>query len=470
MDRLTDDLNSHTTLLEPQVEEPMALGNQPIEGVRKPGFRNRLPGKKWWLVGLVGMVLIGIAVIALNVIAGPEELQTTTLTYWGRWEESAELENLFSEFEAANPGVSINYVEQSLTDYRERLQNALDSPQGPDLFRFHPTWVPMLSHRLGVLPEEIFSAAEYESRFYPVVSEWLKTSGGYVGLPLMYDGLGLYYNREVLSAAGMRPPETWDDLTTMAVQLTVKPDQRILRSGLALGSTENVEYWPDILGLLMLQNGASPARPASQAGVDAANYFLRFSQQYKIWDRTLPPSTYAFATEKVVMMLAPSSAAKEVKQTNPELDFGVAPVPQVPGREVAWANYWVEGVSANTGRNKQLLAWKLLAFLAEKESLRRLYEDRSENGLMGELFPRVDMADQLAGDLTAGAYILDAPLARAWYLSSNTNDNGLNDRIILYYEAALNSMERGVNGTEALMVAQEGIGQELNKYGLRPGR
>jgi multiple sugar transport system substrate-binding protein len=371
---------------------------------------------------------------------------------------------ILAEFEAQNPGVKVNYVQQSSKDYRERLQSALARSEGPDIFRFHNTWVPMLKKDLDLLPGTIMPATEFEQTFYPVAVTDLKSGSSYLGIPLMIDGLGVYYNKTMLKAANKTPPSTWDELRKLASDLTVTTNGKIQRSGVAMGITSNVEHFPDILGLMLLQNGANPGNPTNSLATDALTFYTIFTKTDRDWNDTLPPSTFAFANEKTAMMIAPSWRANEVKQLNPKLDFAVVPVPQLPNTKVSWASYWVEGVSKKSKHTD--VAWKLLKFLSTKETLRKLYTAESAERFIGEPFSRVDMADQLIGDPVVGAYIEQAPYASSWYLASKTFDNGLNDQIIKYYEDAINKVNSGTEAGSALSTVASGVQQVLTQYGL----
>jgi hypothetical protein len=76
--------------------------------------------------------------------AGIIPKQQLTLTYWGLWEPTSVMQSIISEYQTQNPNIIINYVEQTKQDYRQRLQNSLENGTGPDIFRYHNTWFPML--------------------------------------------------------------------------------------------------------------------------------------------------------------------------------------------------------------------------------------------------------------------------------------------------------------------------------------
>ncbi len=373
---------------------------------------------------------------------------------------------VFSEFESKNPGIKVSYEQQTSKEYRERLQAALQKGDGPDVFRFHNTWLPMMITQMDVMPSSVYSAQDFDKTFYPVQARNMKVGDSYYGVPLMFEGLALVYNKNMLETAGRTPPTTWQDLEKLAKDLTIRGKSgNIERSGVALGTAENIDNFSDILGLLMLQNGADPANATSQLSSDALTYYTNFSKVHKVWDATLPNSTYAFATEKTAMAFLPSWRIHEIKSINPNLSFGVAEVPQLPGEKITWASYWSEGVSKSS-KNKEA-AWKLLKFLSSKETLQKFYAQAASKRLFGEVPSRVDMADAYVSDPYIGAYISSAKSAKSWYLSSRTFDNGINDRIIKYYQDAVNAITKGTMDTaEAAVPVKTGVTQVLGQFGV----
>lgn len=437
---------------------------------------------------LGGIVVIGLIIFAISTLfragrsqpAGPSASNAPTtngggrstvpaaktkITYWGLWEPASVMDTIIRDFEAANPEIDVEYVTQSHRDYRERLQTAIASKQGPDVFRFHASWVPMIKNELSPLPNNVMSPTEFSQAFYPVAVRQLTSGGQIVGVPSYYDGLALYYNKEILRNAGAEPPTTWAQLRTLASQLTVRTQTgQIQRSGLAIGNSTNVEHFSDIIGLLMLQNGANPADPTSQAAIDAMTFYTNFAKVDKVWDETLPSSTVAFARGDAAMMLAPSWRAHEIKNTNPNLDFGIAPLPKLGQNAVTWASYWAEGVSAESAHKDA--AWTFVKYLTSAETEQKLYSAQSQVRTFGTPYARVSLASSLANDPYVGAYLADAPSAQDWYLNSFTHDNGLNDQLIKYYRDAVTAIVGGRDVTDTMKTVDLGTQQVLRQYNV----
>jgi multiple sugar transport system substrate-binding protein len=392
---------------------------------------------------------------------------SVTLTYWGLWETTPVMQEVISDFEQSHPGIKVNYQQQSYKDYRERLQTAIVSGRGPDIFRYHASWVPMLKQELNPMPSSIYTPADFEQTFYPVAREQLTLNNQLVGIPLMYDGLALYYNEEMLRTANAQPPTTWAEVKKLASQLTIRNGTRIQRGGIALGNATNVEHFSDILGLLMLQNGADPTDPTTAAAQDALLFYTNFVKEDKVWDATLPSSSVAFARGDVAMMIAPSWRVHDIQALNPNLKFSTAPVPQLTNNKITWGSYWAEGVNAQSKYKTE--SWTFLKYLSSADVLKKFQAAASKTRSFGELYPRKDLATEMGNPQFTSAYMSDAPYAKNWYLNSYTHDNGLNDSLIKYYEDAITATVGGADPAAALKTVGQGTTQTLRQYGLVAG-
>jgi len=323
----------------------------------------------------------------------------------------------------------------------------------------------MLKNELEAVPAETMSASEFENNFYPVVKENLRSGSAFLGLPLQVDTLALFYNQQIFQAAGKTPPTTWDQLRQTALDLTVRDETgRIQTAGVALGTTNNVEHWPDVLGLMMLQNGVNLSQPSGNLAEDALTFYTIFSSVDRVWDETLPNSTLAFAGGKAAMYFGFTWDVFEIKNINPDLNFQIAPVPQLPGTDIAWASFWVEGVAKRSEHQEE--AWQFLQFLSSQETLQKLYQAQSQVRLFGELYPYPRMANLLASNSLVAPFLNQASQAKTWYLCSRTFDNGLNDRLIKYFEDAVNAVNNQSSVSEALKTTSQGVAQLLSQYDL----
>lgn len=433
--------------------------------------------KKILILLVLAVAVAAIVILGKGLLTGFKS-EPVTLTYWGLWEPEETLKPLFTEFEKTHSNVKINYVKQSPIEYRERLQNSLEKGEGPDLFRYHNTWLPMIKDNLAPLPLTVMLVQTYQNTYPPVVYDNLSFGGKIYGIPLYIDTLALFYNEDLFQQGGVTPPATWDDLRKIAQQLTVRDaDDRIKIAGAALGTAGNVDHFSDILGIMFLQNGTDMKKVASTIGSDGHNlgedtikFYTNFALEDKVWDETMNSSTVAFAAGKVAMYFGPSWEVFEIQklsESSPvKVNFKVVPLPQLPRKTLNWASYWAEGVSIKS--KNQNLSWELLKFLSSKENLPKFYTEASKIRLFGEPYPRKDMVEMLKADQLVSPFVTQAETATSWYLSSRTFDNGLNDKNIKYLEDAVNSILKGEEPLRALQTVEKGFNQVLSQYGLAP--
>ncbi|EKE06382.1 MAG: hypothetical protein ACD_19C00015G0014 [uncultured bacterium] len=431
--------------------------------------------KKLTLIILGGVLLFVTGFFVIKSLLSRNSTITTAneIVWWGLWEDETVLKTVITDYELKNPGIKIKYVKQSKEDYRERLTNALAKGTGPDIFRIHNTWVPMFKSELDKVPASIYSASEFSTTFYPVATSDLTAGANLVGIPLEYDGLSLYINEEIFEKAGKNVPNTWNELRQTARELTIKDENgTITQAGVAIGRTENVDHWPEILGLMMLQNGVDLTKPTSKLAEDALDFYTIFSQSDGVWDATLPSSTVAFAGGKLAMYFGPSWRSFEIRLQNPNLKFRTVSVPQLPKTEanepdVTYASYWAEGVWARSKNKTE--AWKFLRFLSESDNLQKLYNDTSKTRMFGEPYPRQYMESLLKDHPIIGSTISGAKTAQTWFLQSKTWDGptGINSQINKYFEDAINLVNSGKESKIALEPVAQGVIQVLSQYGIK---
>ncbi len=473
----------------PSVAEPIPEMNTPVAPGFTPPKLPTLPGRS--LAIGVGLSILVVVIAAISYAgyrwqsaksASTSTVRPISLTYWGMSEDSEAFSAARKQFEADHPGVTINYSVQSPKDYSERLISACGRNQCPDIFRFHSTWTAQYNRRglLAPIPTTILSSQSFEQTYYPAAITDLKSSSGYLGIPLMYDGLGLYINKRILQASGRSVPTTWDELRSLARELTViGADGNIDRAGVALGTSNNVDHFSDILATLIYQNGGNPLKPESvgsnsqssaQSGTgqaalvgDALTFYTQFAKTDKIWNETMPNSTYAFAIERTAMIIAPAYRAAEIKKINPNFEFAVYPIPQLPGTPVTNANYWVEGVAKTSP--EQEMAWTFLKYLGSKEVLQKIHPVGGGK-ILKEVYPRKDMAELLSADPYAGAIITQASSARSTYLASRTFDKGVNDALVAAYSEIVTKIASGSRYEELAAKFPSTISEVLQTYGL----
>lgn len=430
---------------------------------------------------IIGFLVLGGLIATFFIFILPsfnksQESTNASLTYWGVWEDPASIEEIIQDFTRLHPNIKIKYEKQdirALGKYYERVSTRINNGTGPDIFRFHNSWITELKPYLLPLSQDVISQTELETKFYPVIQEDLKIGGAYYGIPIHFDTLSLFINTQLLKAGGITNyPITWEDLTTTARSLTVKDSfGKILTSGVALGTFDKIAHSSDIISLLLIQNGADLRDlngPNKQNAIDTLDFYTSFAKgDAKIWDDSLENSKLSFAKGSLAMYFGYSWDIFEIKALNPNLEFAVISVPrlgsQENSRENTVASFWVEGVSIKTKYSKE--AFEFLKYLGSREVMEKLYTKTSGARLFGEIYPRSDMADLLKTNSLIYPFVQQGQKAKSTIFSSDTYDDAMVDSLNSYLGNAIRSMvDDNTSAQSAVETLSAGVSEVMGRY------
>ncbi len=425
--------------------------------------------------GIIKKIIFGVIIVIIIILAfifWPKgQPQKVKLIWWGLWEDQAVISPIIADFEKQNPSITVEYSIQDTKQYRERLLTRIQNNTGPDIFRFHNTWYPMLSEVLLPFSSDVITQDQFKKTFYPVMQNDLIHNGAIYGMPLGADTISLFVNTELLDAAGVKPPTTWDDFVKAAKKLTVKDgEKKIVTSGAALGTYDNVTHAPDIISLLFAQQGVNLTNLSAsvQDQTDAINFYTSFaSGTDNTWDSTLDSSLIAFSQGKLAMYFGYSWDIFAIQKLNKGLAFKTYPVPSLFNRNMTVASYWAEGVSAKSTHQKEALLF--IKYLSQKDTGQKFYTLAAKSRGFGEPYARVDLADSLKTNTMIYPFVSQLKNATSTIFSSDTHDGegGLNTLSNIYLGNAVNSVYNdGSSAGSAVEILDKGIAQVFTKYGI----
>lgn len=424
---------------------------------------------------LIGIVVVLLIIVVVFIFVLPRfkssKSEKITLSYWGLWEDAAVFAPIIADFHRTHPNITIKYEKQDIKTqgkYVDRIRTRINNGLGPDLYRFHNSWLIQLNGFLLPLPSDVLSATELDTKYFNVVKRDLKKDGAYYGIPLSIDTLCLFINNAIFQAAGAQPPRIWNDFFNTALHLTVKEEatNKIITAGAALGTYDNVAHAADIISLIMVQNGADlknlsgPTRKNVEA---ALTYYTLFNKdENRVWDDTLDNSKLAFAKGNLAMYFGYSWDILEIKAINPNLDFQVVSVPQLPGGKAdTIASYWADGVSSKTKHPKE--AFEFLKFLASRSSLEKIYAAQVNLRRFGSPYPRRDMTPLLKSTPLIYSFVKQADTSVSTLFSSDTYDANLDDSLNGYLANAVRSIIGNTASVEsAVDTLANSVNQSLN--------
>lgn len=388
---------------------------------------------------VVLLILTVVAILILNSKKDDEgnDIPTTEveLIYWGLWEPVEVMQPVIDKYEDENPGVKILYSQQAFRNYESRVYTRLEqstssTEPAPDIVRINNTWLPKFQKFLSPVPTSVISPQEYAEEFYPTALDDFTGSDGQIyAIPWEIDGLTVIYNKQLLQEAGYTtPPEDWDSFIEAADKLTKRDSSgRITQAGLAIGTSRNVTHSADILGFLMLQNGASimnssrnQANLTSERAVTALTTYTNFATGEKpVWASYLANDLTTFFKGELAMMFAPSWRAFDIIEAASQIEFGLAPLPQLPNNDpVYYSMYWGDSVSKTSSNTSE--AWKFVNYLSQPEQQEILFSNSSEIRAFGEPYSRVSLNSKLLDNPYTKPIAEMAPYMQAWQMGDQT--------------------------------------------------
>ena len=265
--------------------------------------------------------------VTLEVIAA--QYGTQTADWWKGFE---------ADFEAANEGIDLVVDVVSWNDIYTVVNTRVANGQAPDILNID-VFADYQADGL-LLPAEDYISAETYAKFYPSFLEQSVVDGVVWAVPDLASARAMYYNVDILEAAGVEVPTTWDELTAACeaikaydpeiypwgVDMTTDEGQACFsyyiwnnggnftdaQGNWTLNSAENVEAIEFIIG--MVKDGYTNSDPANET-------------RYKNQDM--------FGTGKVAMMIGPNSIPTYIADSGNTINYGVASIPTNTGVSVS---------------------------------------------------------------------------------------------------------------------------------------
>lgn len=361
--------------------------------------------------------------VALLALLGLAFAQQVTITYW-QYDFKSKVDavnELIKKFEAANPNIKVVHQTFPYDAYQQKVASAIPAGQGPDVVNLFYGWLPtwVKAGYLQALPADVTKSFDAE---FSSIAQASKVGGKLYGMPTAVRSLALFYNKDMLAAAGFKnPPKTWDEFLTIAAKLTIKDGNKFTQLGYALapdGQDHNL-----VREVLLRQYGGRPYSDDGRkvlygdaAGLKALTFYTDWLKKYNVGalgNQFFPGNNAyrdAFIAGKVGMIVDGSFAIGTISSGS-KFKWGVAELPneKVGARRVNFGSFWMHGLSPLATGAKKDAAIKFLQFLTSEETQRYWLEK------VGELPARKSLIKdpKLSLDKVYGPFVISLAYAKA---------------------------------------------------------
>ncbi len=353
-----------------------------------------------------------------------------SITVWMHQESAFQdvYEKLVAGFERSHPGTKVTSLYIPFSDLETKTMTAYLGGDPPDIVKLPGTTFPQFSSKRLFAPVDpgamgYASIGAFKAAFEPNTTSQLNYNGTIYGVPITWNALFLFYNKDDFRAAGLdptKPPATWEDLVRVAKKLTkYKATGAVERAGFQWTYEEATEWtYMDLLGLVLGLGGTilkdGKGNLSSKEGIQALTYYQDMSVKYKISSPNITSTEYdpgIFANNQASMLISSNwmtpliEGIKKSFKLGP--NWGVAPTPRWQGRPQVTISYTYGWAVAKNSKNAPL-AWEFIRYLESQSSVKALLEGA---GIIEPIVnwhslaprtPGYDLEAQLASRSTSG--------------------------------------------------------------------
>lgn len=307
----------------------------------------------------LGMLATGVALGVLPLSAGAlaqeldgrlsfmvAEYSTSTGPFW---------EAQVAAFEDANPGVEVTLEVVNWQQMHATTVQRIASGSLPDLVNTATIWLPewVEAGALQPLSDAVVSEAVRADIVPALLEKGAEYNGQSWGLPIAAAARAMFYNAELLAAAGIdEVPGDWDGFAEAVAAIHAETGQ--FGYGFDASGVQAFRYF----GFFLWNNGGDffnedgTAAFNEPAGVEALRYLVDLAATDAVPSpagTTIEDLGPMFTAGRLAMVANGNYFTASIRADAPDLDFGVAPIP-VSGPDVepvAWGVTDTLVISAN---------------------------------------------------------------------------------------------------------------------------
>ena len=329
------------------------------------------------------------------------------------------MNTLVDQFNAEHDNIQVSPNAMEWEDYYQTVPVAVRSEEGPDVGIMHVDQLGTNAARGVIIPlDEVADALGLEeSDFDPTVWNAGIYDGQRYGIPLDIHPIALYYNKSLMEEAGLdpnRPPQTRDEYESALEELRGNGVQGSWVSPFPFTGTLQFESLLWQFGGDLYNEGATRATFNSDAGVEALTWMVDLVENgYSPSDVAQDAEFIAFQNGENALHwngIWQINALKEVE----DLDWGVAPLPQIGSADATWANShnFVITQQSATDENKveasqvfinwisqQSIEWARAGQIPARNSVRESqeFEDLPEQSTIAQEVPYIHFRPPVPG-------------------------------------------------------------------------
>jgi multiple sugar transport system substrate-binding protein len=314
----------------------------------------------------------------------PEKVNLTLWHYFDGVMQQKTIEDLAQKFNASQDKITVKMEYAPRGELLKQLTIGLVADKLPDIVVLDNPDTPSFAAMgiLADLTDKINAPEMKKDDYYPGPLKSNLYNDKYYGIPVGSNDIALFYNEDMLKAAGITaPPKTWDELQAAAKKLSKDGVY-----GLAMCALKNEEGTFQFLPWL-ISSGGNYNKLDSPESIKAFQFLTTLVNEGSLSKESInwtqADVEKQFATGKAAMMINGPWNVEHVKGDAPNLKFSVVKMP----KDKVWAScLGGENFSIIKGHH-EAEAWEFVKFALSEGNLAAMLD------VMGYIPSRKDIAE-----------------------------------------------------------------------------
>lgn len=259
----------------------------------------------------------------------PDKSDRTKLVLWCYYEGTDRFQKIVSicnSFNASQEGIEVTPEYIPFADINKQLLIGYSSGRAPDLAIIdNPVHAAFAAQGMLLDITDKIKPWINRDQYFKAPWESCLYNGRLYGLPLGNNCLALFYNKDLLQAAGLEPPRTWSEFEKTAKKLTNKE-----RYGIGISAPLDEQGTFQFLPWL-LSTGAAVNTLNSPEGIKAFDFLTGLIEEgvmsKEVMNWTPSDELNQFISGRIAMMVNGPWQIPELETKAPNLKYGVVGLP-----------------------------------------------------------------------------------------------------------------------------------------------
>ena len=247
-------------------------------------------------------------------------------------------DNFVKDFNKDNPDIDLSVEVVSWNDISSVIDTRISGGKEPDILNID-VFADYQADDLLLPIQDVVSEETY-NKMYPAFLEQSEIDGTVWAIPDLASARAMYYNKDILDAAGVEVPTTWDELKAACEKIKeTNPD--VYPWGIDMTTDEGqaafAYYTWNNGGGFVDEDGEWALN--SDANVEAVEYEIGLVKDGLTNEKPATETRYdlqdLFGAGKLAMVIAPNSLPTYCADGGYEVNYGVASIPTNTGTSVS---------------------------------------------------------------------------------------------------------------------------------------